>query len=54
MKTSNFTTPRSLAECQFFPAADPIERPAPRGRMPIGWVVLAVLLVIAAAFAGRA
>ena len=32
MKSSYFTTPRSLSECNFIVSADPIDRPDPRDR----------------------
>lgn len=38
MKPSHFTTPRSLAECQFAINADPIEKPEDHANW--GWLLL--------------
>lgn len=48
MKQSHMRTPRSLAECSFFPSADPIER-FHRDSRAAEWVVWAVVIVGAAA-----
>jgi hypothetical protein len=50
MKASHFTIPRTLAECQFIPAADPVERPV---KQPLHLVkgALWVLVVLAIASA---
>jgi hypothetical protein len=49
MKASNFTTPRTLGECQFIASHDPIEH-HPRSRAGvIAWLVCAGLAVAALA-----
>lgn len=52
MKASHINTPRTMAECQFIAAADPIERPdTPRASLwhAVAWVVLVLAACAAAA-----
>jgi len=46
LKSSHFTTPRTLGDCAFVPSADPIERH--HSRVALHHKVLYVLAVVAA------